>query len=42
MAVLNAAVSTKDKDWIADILSNEQFQNGTNSFVRELKEKAKK
>ena len=42
MTVLDAAVTAKDKDWIIDILSNEQFQDETNPYVRELKEKAKK
>lgn len=42
MTVLDAAVTAKDKDWIADILSIGQFHDETNPYVRELKEKAKK
>lgn len=42
MIALAAAVSTKDKDWVTSLLSNEQFQDEHNSYIRELKEKARK
>lgn len=41
MTALDAAISTRDKDWITDILSNEQFKK-SNPYVTELEEKAKK
>lgn len=42
MVALNAAVSCKDADWITYLLSEVQIQAKSNSYVKELEDKAKK
>lgn len=42
MVALNAAVSCKDADWITYLLSEVQIQDKSNSYVKELEDKAKK
>lgn len=42
MTALDAAVGSRDKDWIKSLMNNEKFKNETNAFLNELKEKANK
>ena len=42
MTALDAAVRLRDKEWIKDLMNNEQFKNESSAYLSELREQANK